>query len=254
MELDASIVAGTVSVITETQEDADELLLALKQDSFETPSERIYVQVAEHAFLPMDEADIYGGQVLKDVDGNPTCTTGFTVHSVPSGSPEGTTTAGHCPNHLRHGGIDLVFQAQRNSGEYDFQWMTTPGLNDRPWVKDTDGTREINSKLQRSEQSIGSWICKYGITTQKTCGELISKIYQPPQDCTSTTDPTPTYMRVSRDDGQDLSSFGDSGGPWYTGHVALGFHKGSVCGAVNDAYYMAQNYTSVLDVTVSLAN
>jgi hypothetical protein len=54
-------------------------------------------------------------------------------------------------------------------------------------------------------------------------------------------------------DGTDnLSSGGDSGGPWFFGTTAYGIHSGEPSGDDTDAFYMAHNYMSVLNIRVKI--
>ena len=99
---------------------------------------------------------------------------------------------------------------------------------------------------------MGTTVCKYGKNTRYTCGELISKSYDPGDGY------GPTWMRVRNFDIDDLSAGGDSGGPWFVGTKAYGTHKGAipifddngVYTGKDDAVYMAVNYFSHLGIEV----
>lgn len=97
---------------------------------------------------------------------------------------------------------------------------------------------------------IGDFVCKYGITTGYTCGYISSKNYlgiglYPPAYY--------TFIRVNNTGGfSDLSSGGDSGGPWFFSSTALGIHHGAPGDDPNDAVYMAINYVDGLGVSVVL--
>jgi hypothetical protein len=112
-------------------------------------------------------------------------------------------------------------------------------LADLPKVRDGDSTpRSITAKLSRDDQSIDTVVCMYGNISGYQC-QLKSKNYDPPNACTATSDPNPTYMRV---DDPDVE-FGDSGGPVYTGPTAMGFEKGYVCDfgtGTSQYYYMTR--------------
>jgi len=255
---DASIETGVVSLRAETPRDATQLRSVLPSLDLPTELEAIDVTIAAHGFAITDEVcddsdDVCGGEYLHDNDVNPHCTAGFTVND--GQGHEGTATAAHCDNMLKHEGVALDFQGRSNGYEHDIQWHLTPDLADLPKARDGDSTpRDITAALSRANQTVNTWVCKYGDTTGYTCGELKSKIYQPPQECTMTNSPTATYMRVKNPDGENLSEGGDSGGPWYAGNTAFGFHKGSPCDWSSDqAYYMAQDLVSVLGVSISLA-
>lgn len=83
------------------------------------------------------------------------------------------------------------------------------------------------------------------MTTAYTCGYISSKnfVYQG----------AATYIRVDNTAGyNDLSSGGDSGGPWFLSNTAYGIHVGAPTDDPNDAVYMAVNYvdSSGLGITV----
>ena len=248
---DGDIRTGLVTLIAETATDATVLEDALLEAGIQR--EAVDVRVSDQPFTQSDficsggDGDVCGGEYLHH-NGNPECTAGFTVND--GAGHEGPATAAHCDNLLQHEGVDLNFEGGHNEGEYDVQWHTSPGLVDRPKVKDDDGTpRDITAARARVDQTTGTWVCSYGDVSTYSCGDLKSKVFQPPDSCTSTTNPTATYMRVDNPD----PTFGDSGGPTYAGNTALGFIKGLACGWNGQYYYMAENYVGILGVSVSLA-
>lgn len=257
---DGDITTGVVTIMVETEVDASLAADVVKGTrQLPLPTDSVEIRVVGPVPDTTDFActgsadDVCGGEYLHDASGNPHCTAGFTVND--GSGHEGTATTAHCNNMLRHEGVDLDFEGGHNEGEYDIQWHTTPGLADLPKVKDGDSTpRDITAKLPRVDQTTGTWVCMYGDATDYHCGYLRSKVYQPWAECTETPNPTPTYMRVEDYD----AWYGDSGGPTYAGNTALGFVKGPACGWGDPLqqgsvqyYYMAQNYLSILDVSVS---
>ena len=95
--------------------------------------------------------------------------------------------------------------------------------------------------MGRNDQAIGGYVCKYGKTTHYTCGYISDKDYQP----SYVPNASATFIRVDNTAGyDDLSSGGDSGGPWFLVYDAYGVHSGSPGADKNDAIYMAVNYIS----------
>lgn len=103
--------------------------------------------------------------------------------------------------------------------------------------------RSITATKSRTSQTVGEYVCKYGITTGYTCGYISDKNFKP----SSPSNALSTYIRVHRD-GVNLSEGGDSGGPWFNSNTGYGIHK---CGIGDDSCYTAINYVaSCLSLTV----
>lgn len=181
-----------------------------------------------------------------------TCTVGYSVSKL---GKQGITTAGHCDNRRTFGStrVGLTFQSpEYDGGSADFQWHTAPSLTIRPWARDaetdsgTPGYRYIYALGNRPEQSVGDWVCKYGNTTKHTCGYIANKDLA----INSVDNSTSTYIRVSRTvNGKRviLGLGGDSGGPVYNGHKALGMVTSSYrsdSSYYGDMIYMAINYVT----------
>ncbi|MEM9595222.1 MAG: S1 family peptidase, partial [Acidobacteriota bacterium] len=214
--------------------DRAELDDGLAARSMDLPASVNVVQVDE---LSTVEADIYGGLPLR------TCTSGFSVKKTSNGT-KGISTAAHCSNSQTYSGTNLPYQSGAYYSQYDVQWHTAPGFTVVNRIRSSCSTctRSITGTVGRSSQSVGNYVCKQGKTTGYTCGYITDKSYQSSSPSTATA----TYIRVSRS-GVDLSSGGDSGGPWFNGNNAYGIHHS---GIGNDATYMAINYISVLGVSV----
>ena len=209
---------------------------ALQRGNIRLP-DKVKVRVITVDAMMNLEANIYGGLPLS------TCTSGF---SVKEGITKGITTAGHCSNIQSYNGNNLPFQSQNWAGSYDIQWHTAPGYtvtNKIQWWSD-GSTRDITATKSRSSQAIGNYVCKYGMTSHYTCGYISSKNFMHQGQA--------TYIRVDNTAGyDDLSSGGDSGGPWFLSNTAYGTHVGSPGDDPNDAVYMAVNYVeSGLGVSV----
>jgi hypothetical protein len=89
-------------------------------------------------------------------------------------------------------------------------------------------------------------VCKYGRLTGYTCGTIVNTSFWPAYVPSGDA----TFIQVTDD--QNLTSTGDSGGPWYSGNTAFGITSGETCLiGCNDAIYVATNYIeSGLGVTI----
>ena len=225
-ELDIDVKTGRVNIYVVERGRLDN---AIQNGSVSLPENTDLITVSA---LGNREADIYGGLTLSK------CTSGFGVKK--SDGTKGITTAAHCPNSLSYDGTDLSFEGGIEGGSYDIQWHTAPGYTVTNKIRFTSGgaTRSITGTVVRSEQSVGEYVCKYGKVTHYTCGYIASVNLRPPGL-------SATFIWVDNTAGDDnLSSGGDSGGPWFLGNDAYGTHVGSAADDENDAVYMAVNYIS----------
>ena len=188
-------------------------VLALDELTVAVPA---YVRVNVVGGLPAPAVNMYGGATLSGG-----CTSGFNINK---GGGNGLTTAGHCGNTESWGGQNLPFQAEAYSGSNDEQWHT-PGPNPVPnriWINHNGDWITITSRTFKANQATGTWVCKYGNITGDGCGVLDDKNYcanyVPNFNC--------TYHKLSND-GVDLSTEGDSGGPVYKNQSAWGIISGS---------------------------
>lgn len=186
---------------------------------------------------------LYGGANLS------TCTAGFTVQGT--NGELGVATAGHCGNTQSFRFIPLPFRREKDGDGYDVQWHSACELVQVTNLFETGfNKRPVNATRHRNNQTIGSFVCKWGMTTGRTCGWIESK----------THDPNPIkdlfggiFIRVDGR-GVDLSKPGDSGGPWFIEDVAYGIHSGYAGLDEKDSYYMAVNYLSVVGASVLTAD
>jgi hypothetical protein len=173
-------------------------------------------------------------------DGMGNCSAGFGVRYIDG--ELGILTAGHCHDTQTFMGYTLPFRAQTLGEHYDVQWNSTCDIvqvSNR--FQSGLGTRSVTATRHRDNQAIGTYLCKYGAGTQRTCGTLSSKTYDYGPGYHS------TFMRV---DGFQLRGPGDSGAPWFVEDVAYGIHLGAPADDANDAIYMAINYVTPLGVAV----
>lgn len=186
------------------------------------------VRIKKVPALLRPTALIGGGEWLS------TCTTGF---SVRFNTYVGVTTAGHCQDVQRwyYNNQELPFQSGTFGGSYDIQWHTAPGHTptNRIWIGGE--YRTITAIKARTSQALGSVVCKYGRSTDYTCGTIISNTYQP---SSAVPNATATYVRMG-DPNEVQTESGDSGGPVFFGQTAYG----SVVGALPvDSYRVDMVY------------
>jgi len=229
IESDINIYNNSVELYM-TKSDRSKFDDALQRGEIRLP-DTVRVITVDAEVMGMPEANIYGGLSLS------TCTSGFSVKQGWLFITKGITTAGHCSNTQSYNGNSLTFQSEQLTGSYDIQWHTASGYtvtNKIQWWND-GSTRDITATKSRDNQVIGGLVCKYGMTSQYTCGYISSKDFEYQGQA--------TYIRVDNTAGYgDLSSGGDSGGPWFNGNTAYGTHVGAPTDDPNDAVYMAVNY------------
>lgn len=225
--------------------------------------------------LPKDEAPptgvvagdwIAGGYSLySSANGNSlACTFGFPV-TFGAANTKGILTARHCQSaaHLYTGspGHWVSFAAPiltKLEGKYDYQIFETTGLNQgggyEVYFEDKNSIPEfpatgyfkVTALITYMNQKYGMVMCKSGVTTGITCGEII--------DGSAIHNGFNGWIKVSKTNQADLSAGGDSGGPWFmypgasTSVTAAGVHTaggpgecvgtGSACYAI----YMPIDY------------
>lgn len=194
---------------------------------------------------------ISGGNLLT----GPTrlCTSGFNV--VETSTRElGLSTAGHCQDKMTYANpsVALVFQNQMDAGAYDMQWHKQPAtgtfeqqLNE---ITVAGGPVPITSETASSAMAIGDIVCKSGITTGHTCGEIIDTARQ-----TMYKGQIGTYILVHNPNGLVMTKGGDSGGPVFGTNSAYGLvHARGQLGTPtrDDLYFMPIERLSLLGLSV----
>lgn len=215
-----------------------------------------YTDVVIVPELGKPQSNIYGGLTLLLGNGTPWCTTGFSVEH--SQGTRGVTTAAHCSdnayNAMYYGGTILPIGGRLKIGSDDVEWLLTPGFTVTNQFKSGNiqggsDIRRVTGTLSRDNQVIGGFVCKYGWKSGYTCGYISSKSFS-----SIAPNNTPTFIRVNNTAGYpNLSSGGDSGGPWFNGNTAYGIHHGEPGDDQGDAIYMAINYINDLGVSVVVA-
>ena len=217
------------------------------------------VDVVTVSELSRNTTNLYGGLTLTSAGTGKQCTSGFAV--THSDGREGITTAGHCKDDHTFNGTALDFAGSLVGGSYDVQWYEAPGFTLRNLVYDGSGNRYVYGTESLDNQTVGTYVCKYGITTEYGCGNISHTDFQPadtgPDEgcpislCTYSA----TFIRVHKHN-VTLSQGGDSGGPWFVGNTAYGIMTKAVEYIVPgepvvwDGVYMAVDYFSGLDLTV----
>lgn len=198
--------------------------------------------VPVESLLQTEQAALHGGE---DITG---CTSGFNVRRNSDGEL-GTSTAAHCGNTQYALGTLLPFRGEDLEGNQDVQWHSACDIFDVSNDFESGiGLRNCTGTQHRNNQAVGSYVCKFGTTTGRTCGYIDSISVLP---STSVSNRQATFVRVT-DNGADLSAGGDSGGPWFVENLAYGIHHGGYNGGTydGDSVYMPINYISSLGVSV----
>lgn len=173
---------------------------------------------------------VYGGMQMEN------CTSGFVLMNANTGALNGTT-AGHCDSANTYGGYTGTLHASYFSGPRDVRMhYFGGGANPSPDFWQGSEYRSVLATQPRNTAIVGGIVCKYGVTTGATCGEIAS-IYHTPSYVPGASS---TYVRVNATSGK-YSDGGDSGGPVYYGNVAFGWHSG---GASDGSYgiFMSADY------------
>jgi hypothetical protein len=202
--------------------DREELNAALRRANMQLPANVEVIVVSE---FPKDAIDIYGGMAQN------VCTSGFSVRERSTGRL-GVSTAGHCGDNISINGVQLTVRNRLWFGAYDVQWMQPPaGHRIVNWVWDGYYGRAMYSVKFRSQQSVGTWVCKYGKASGYGCGTIAQ------------TDFDGINVRVTGVTVQE----GDSGGPWFYNNTAYGTTI-SYLGA--DSIYATPDQLGVMTVDI----
>jgi hypothetical protein len=163
-----------------------------------------------------------GGKLTQPGDSQPGCTSGFNV--VSNTGVRSSATARHCAlptliysNHSSQGGSTtisrLVVAANYDLGRMSSGTMTTT----RTFYSDWQSSRYADAV--GGNPYIGQLICKFGIHSGTGCSHIkaINEFIDDPQG-------RPSRGLIVMDSA--ITKGGDSGGPWYYGGTAWGYHQG----------------------------
>ncbi len=198
--------------------------------------------------LSRGEAVVEGGRPLNN-GGLLSCTSGFVVYKTGLGNTATRyiLTAGHCPNTLTYNGVSLPFVGEKYVAYdvYDYQWHSR-GAFVQPTNEIYDGLSsnlKITAVWPMSNMNVGDFICKWGAVTGFTCGNISSLNYNSLGNG--------GFVRVNGG-GVDLSSPGDSGGPWYYDAYseAWGVHQNDASDNSLDAVFMPVSRISASSLAV----
>lgn len=212
--------------------DVDALEGARKAGRLKLPD---YVEVQKVSSLVVPTVAVYGGRSYLYSDGVNWCTTGFTVIQVSTGV-KGSTTADHCDNmakynaNLSHsinynssGGYAVTVRNGWKGNNMDLQWqsVSTGTYPNQFW----DGSQYV-TVTGTIATSVGDYVCKFGRTTQRTCGTV--------EQYNVWVDGYGYMTKVVASTA--MNDFGDSGGPVFKGSLAAGWVHGK--DGYGNLYYM----------------
>lgn len=198
--------------------------------------------------LPLPVADIYGGLNLDACGGGLSGTAGWSVKRTSSGVT-GIMTAGHLDDCLKYNGVNTTFVAGSTNDNADAQWHTTTFV-ERPWFKGTSsGAIQIVSGVRSySNIAIGQVVCKWGRTTHYGCGTVEAKGVDPDGGGPLNA----VFVRVQNCSGPSIAEPGDSGGPVFSGSLAVG-HITHKTGDIFCSYKMIFNSVTHSTAQLGLA-
>jgi hypothetical protein len=161
-----------------------------------------------------------GGTRMSASDGA-TCTSGFVAKSTPSDAV-GVLTASHCPKVMEHASGDPFWFSSASEREHfgahgDVQFHRSPLMMDA-WFHWSHGRGRPVLDVRNARQNEG--VCKYGVITNHTCGNVANERYG--LSAISPLTGRVTYLGGLTRVTALVSSGGDSGGPLYGGNTAMG--------------------------------
>ena len=171
-----------------------------------------------------DEARNGGGRLENSGSSGLACTAGFNV--INSAGTTGVATAGHCGNSLSHENTNgaaeyaLTYRSQHLGQWGDFQWHTSTDTEPDDFYYNASSIRDVSARANPVDSQT---ICRFGHNTGAQCSRV--------EDLSTcvTVDGVEACRLVRMEN--DEAGGGDSGGPWYYGNTAYGFHKGQTsCG------------------------
>jgi streptogrisin C len=188
-------------------------------------------------------AEVAGGGLVRGTTNGARyrCTTGFVVTD---GSRTGIATAAHCPDELTYydqSGAEtaLPFVTQSGLAYHDVQINLAPEGTEPLFYSDrkAGSLRRLASWRNRAATRAGEFVCHWGESSGYSCSEVELTDYAPAGAlCGGPCEPT--WITVK---GPNCAP-GDSGGPVFSGRIALGIAKGinrTPDGRCNFYYYMS---------------
>lgn len=186
---------------------------------------------------------------------NSYCTSGFPVIHKATGR-RGITTAAHCPDNLIYGNyatgagkytVPLTFVDQINDASHDVQWHTVGSHTPLREVYSTSTSDYSRRRIMYmwTNATQGQSMCFRGVTSQYTCGTVVSIKHSPELACGPTGN-LPCADAWIRIEGSSLAcGFGDSGAAIFFGDngyviVAKASLKDGSCKEFRDALGRSQ--------------
>lgn len=140
-----------------------------------------------------------------------TCTAGFSVRNPLFSN--GILTADHCPENQDVGTNDLTWRGRVPSATGDVEWYSN---NQTTYANFYASANTIRGVTGSANPVDGNTYCRYGKTTGQQCDSVYMLNRCRGSYCG-------LVMMFNRE-----AASGDSGGPWFSGHVAVGIHSGGV--------------------------
>jgi streptogrisin C len=167
------------------------------------------------------ETAAFGGQRIRSAAGA-TCTSGF---SVTNGVTTGITGAAHCGamSTVVHDAVThaLSFQAEHRGARGDVEWYTTAVPEPDDFHADSANIRDVAAVEPVNGITVGESVCFYGRTTNvRNC----TTVHATGLTLTFTDGVTVSQLVAST---ANVSTGGDSGGPWTFNNTAYGVHVGA---------------------------
>lgn len=170
----------------------------------------VHVSVSSESDLGSTE--IRGGLAYKLPSGKDQCTAAFVVKS---GGITGISTAEHCESlPKKYDGVTIATQRILSKGQGDVRWARATSSTVKPSKAFQYDYSKFRSVSRTSNPAVGTIICKFGLTHGYKC----SKVYK-----TGVCSIGYCNLHAATD---YISRPGDSGGPWFSGTVAMGIHHG----------------------------
>ena len=172
------------------------------------------------------------------------CTTGFVVTN---GGVNAISTAAHCPDQLIYTNDDgsSVTLPMIGSWGAAYRDVQINGTADAPQPlfysdRDAGSLREVETWRNLAGTRAGEFVCHYGESSGYSCSTVELTDYAPPGElCGGPC--SPTWVTVKG----PTCIPGDSGGPVFSGNVALGIAKGinrDEAGGCEFYYYMSTDF------------
>lgn len=189
------------------------------------------------------DADVAGGGLVRGTTNGARyrCTSGFVVTD---GTRTGIATAAHCPDELTYddssgGETALPFVTQSGLAYQDVQINLAPDGTGPLFYSDrkAGSLRRLTSWRNQASTRAGEFVCHWGESSGYSCAEVELTDYAPAGAlCGGPCEPMWTTVK-----GPNCVP-GDSGGPVFSGMIALGIAKGinrTPAGRCNFYYYMS---------------